>query len=74
MIETHEKQYPDLQFVVFESALFNEFLNHQIAQNTIYVQVEIGVRRNYQTDVRKINRYAGRRGKASEVERIVGGL
>ena len=26
--------------MVFESVLLNEFLNHQIAQNTIYVQVE----------------------------------
>lgn len=35
-----EEQFPDLHFVVFESVLLNEFLNHQIAQNTIYVQVE----------------------------------
>lgn len=35
-----ENQFPDLTFVVFESVLLNEFLNHQIAQNTIYVQVE----------------------------------
>lgn len=33
-------KYPDLNFVLFESVLLNEFLNHQIAQNTIYVQVE----------------------------------
>lgn len=32
--------YPKLSFVLFESNLLNEFLNHQIAQNTIYVQVE----------------------------------
>lgn len=29
---------------VFESVLLNEFLNHQIAQNTVYVQVENSVR------------------------------
>ena len=29
-----------VSFVVFESVLLNEFLNHQIAQNTIYIQVE----------------------------------
>ena len=34
------EQYPELSFVVFESTLLNEFLNHQIAQNTIYVQVD----------------------------------
>lgn len=32
--------FPQLEFVVFESVLLNEFLNHQIAQNTIYVQVD----------------------------------
>ena len=35
-----KKRYPELEFVIFESVLLNEFLNHQIAQNTIYVQVE----------------------------------
>ena len=35
-----EKDFPQLTFVVFESVLLNEFLNHQIAQNTLYVQVE----------------------------------
>lgn len=35
-----EERFPELQFVVFESVLLNEFLNHQIGQNTIYVQVE----------------------------------
>lgn len=34
------QKYPSLSFVVFESVLLNEFLNHQIAQNTIYIQVE----------------------------------
>ena len=33
-------KHPDLVFVIFESVLLNEFLNHQIAQNTIYIQVE----------------------------------
>ncbi len=32
-------RFPELDFVVFESTLLNEFLNHQIAQNTIYIQV-----------------------------------
>lgn len=150
-------QYPELEFVVFESALLNEFLNHQIAQNTIYVQVEknissyifdnlheeyVGsvlyrpnktefdrywtkdcivvldlisqaplsqdnihemtaekmlvdviaersisvtfspseipflfenVMRSYQIDKRKMNRYAGRRGKSSKVKKYAGG-
>lgn len=33
-------RYPNLTFVVFENFLLNEFLNHLIAQNTIYLQVE----------------------------------
>lgn len=32
--------YPYLKFVIFETALLNEFLNHLIAQNTIIVYVE----------------------------------
>lgn len=32
--------YPEVKFVVFESFLLNEFVNHQIAQNTIVVMVE----------------------------------
>ena len=35
-----EDKYPELSFVIFESVALNEFLNHQIAQNTVYVQVE----------------------------------
>jgi hypothetical protein len=35
-----KEKYPELSFVMFESVVLNEFLNHQIAQNTIYVQVE----------------------------------
>lgn len=35
-----ENRFPGLVFVVFESVLLNEFLNHQIAQNTIYIQAE----------------------------------
>ena len=38
--ELLEEKFSDLDFVIFESVLLNEFLNHQIAQNTIYVQVE----------------------------------
>ena len=33
-------QYPLIEFTVFESFLLNEFLNHQIAQNTIFLQVD----------------------------------
>lgn len=35
-----KKKYPRIIFTVFESTLLNEFLNHQIARNTIFVQVE----------------------------------
>ena len=34
------KKYPLIGFTVFESILLNEFLNHQIARNTIFVQAE----------------------------------
>lgn len=34
------QRFPEVMYVMFESVLLNEFLNHQIAQNTIYVQVE----------------------------------
>lgn len=157
LIQKLSEQYPELEFVVFESVLLNEFLNHQIAQNTIYLQVEKdvssyifdnlqeeyagsvlyrpgkkdfdrywtrdcivvldlisqaplsqdephemtiekmlvdiiaeksmaatfspseipfvyeNVMRSYQVDRRKMNRYAGRRGKASEIKKYAGG-
>jgi len=34
------EKYPYLQFTVFETVLMNEFLNHLIARNTIFLQVE----------------------------------
>lgn len=158
LMEKLSEQYPELGFVIFESVLLNEFLNHQIAQNTIYVQVvkevssyifdnlqeeyagsvlykpgkndferywkrdcivvldlisqapisqdkhhemtiekmlvdiiaeksmsatfspsEIpfvfeNAMRSYQVDRRKMNRYAGRRGKASQIKKYAGGL
>ncbi len=33
-------KFPHVTFTVFETALMNDFLNHLIAQNTIFVQVE----------------------------------
>ncbi len=35
-----EEEYPLADFCIFESYLLNEFLNHQIANNTIIVQME----------------------------------
>lgn len=35
-----EEEYPLADFCLFESYLLNEFLNHQIANNTIIVQME----------------------------------
>lgn len=40
LMEKLSEWYPDLGFLIFESVLLNEFLNHQIAQNTIYIQIE----------------------------------
>ena len=34
------EKYPLVTFTVFETVLMNEFLNHLIAQNTIFLQVE----------------------------------
>lgn len=33
-------KYPYVQFTIFETVLMNDFLNHLIAQNTIFIQVE----------------------------------
>lgn len=33
-------KYPAVKFTVFETALMNDFLNHLVAQNTIFVQCE----------------------------------
>ena len=35
-----ERKYPLVKFIVFETVLLNEFLNHQIAHNTIFIQTE----------------------------------
>lgn len=40
LIEKIDGKYPDISFIVFETVLMNEFLNHLIAQNTVFIQVE----------------------------------
>lgn len=40
LMDTISNQYPYVHFTVFETALMNDFLNHLIAQNTVFVQVE----------------------------------
>lgn len=35
-----QSKYPYVRFTVFETVLMNEFLNHLIANNTIFIQVE----------------------------------
>ena len=40
LIKLVDAEYPNIQFTVFESSLLNEFLNHLVAQNTIFLQVE----------------------------------
>lgn len=35
-----QNKYPYVRFTVFETVLMNEFLNHLIANNTIFIQVE----------------------------------
>ncbi len=34
------KRYPYIQFTVFETVLMNDFLNHLIAQNTVFIQAQ----------------------------------
>ena len=34
------EKYPSVQFTVFETGLMNDFLNHLVAQNTIFIQAE----------------------------------
>ena len=33
-------RYPSVHFTVFETALMNDFLNHLVAQNTVFIQVD----------------------------------
>lgn len=40
VIEKISKKYSYIRFTVYESCLLNEFLNHLIAKNTIFVQAE----------------------------------
>ena len=40
LINLISRRYPYIQFTVFETALLNDFLNHMIAQNTIFIQAE----------------------------------
>ncbi len=40
IIKFLEEEYPLLEFQVWESIQFNYFVNHQIAHNTIFVEVE----------------------------------
>lgn len=40
LIAKISNQYPYMSFTVFETVLMNEFLNHLIAQNTVFLQVE----------------------------------
>ena len=53
-----EEQYPELDFRVFELVQLNEFVNHQIAHNVIFVSVESGLG-TYVFDSLK-ERYAGK--------------
>lgn len=40
LISLISEKYPYVPFTVFETVLMNEFLNHLIAQNTFFIQVE----------------------------------
>ena len=40
LIRLVDDRYPHVLFTVFETVLMNEFLNHLIAQNSIFIQVE----------------------------------
>ena len=40
LIKLISEKYPYVKFTVFETILMNDYLNHLIAQNTIFIQVE----------------------------------
>ncbi|WP_051205791.1 DUF6577 family protein [Butyrivibrio sp. FC2001] len=40
IIDFMEKFFPDTEYSIFETTMLNEFLNHQIAKNTIFLYVE----------------------------------
>ena len=40
LIKVISQKYPHVRFTVFETILMNDFLNHLIVQNTIFLQVE----------------------------------
>ena len=40
LIRMISEKYPYIQFTIFETVLMNDFLNHLVAQNTIFIQVE----------------------------------
>ena len=40
LIELLNNSYPHISFTVFETTLMNEFLNHLVAQNTVFIQAE----------------------------------
>lgn len=40
LIRLISQKYPCVKFTIFETVLMNEFLNHLIAQNTVFIQVE----------------------------------
>ena len=40
LISQVSDKYPSVCFTVFETALMNDFLNHLVAQNTIFIQAE----------------------------------
>jgi len=40
LIKKIEENYPYVEFTVFETTLMNDFLNHMISQNTIFLQIK----------------------------------
>ena len=40
LIEILSQAFPHISFTVFETTLMNEFLNHLVAQNTVFIQAE----------------------------------
>ena len=40
LINILSQAYPHVSFTVFETTLMNEFLNHLVAQNTVFIQAE----------------------------------
>ena len=58
ILEFLRKQFPLLTFIIWETRAFNEFANHQMARNFIFVEVEKPLGESVFNAVHEQNNYA----------------